>query len=75
MLIRMRVEIDGGINGGPWPPVGGTIELPDHVAVELIADGRAEEASPEPVTETATMEPVTETAVKRGPGRPRKAAN
>lgn len=72
----MRAYIDGGINGGPWPPIGGTIELPDHVAAELIADGRAEEATPEPVVETAVLADGEETAVvKRGPGRPRKAAN
>jgi hypothetical protein len=33
------------------------------------------EATPEPVKETATLDAAPETAAKRGPGRPRKAAN
>lgn len=71
MLVRMLVD-----NSGEWPPIGGTIELRDDIALELIERGEAVDpnAEPAPKVETASVDGATETAVKRGPGRPRKAA-
>jgi hypothetical protein len=36
MLIRMLTHISGGRNGVPWPPAGGTIEVPDDEGASLI---------------------------------------
>lgn len=68
MLVRMLVAY-----GESWPEAGGTIDLADHLAQELIERGEAVDADT-PQVETATIDGVTETAVKRGPGRPRKVA-
>lgn len=46
MLVKMRKHIGGFRNGLEWPPAGGVIDLPDHEAGDLIANGYAEPASP-----------------------------
>ena len=42
MLVKMKTAIGGYRNGEAWPPVGGTIDLPDHEAADMIANGYAE---------------------------------
>lgn len=44
MHVRMRKHITGARNGLAWPNVGELIELPDHEAADMIANGYAEEA-------------------------------
>lgn len=42
MKIRMKTAVSGSRNGVPWPPRGGTVELPDDEAAALCASGMAE---------------------------------
>jgi hypothetical protein len=53
MLVTMKTKIGGYRNLEEWPPVGGTIDLPDHEALDLISQGYAS------VTETAPTPEVT----------------
>ena len=70
MNVRMLVTYGEG-----WPLAGETTDLDDNLAAELIERGEAEPATGKaPKIETAAINGATETAVKRGPGRPRKAA-
>lgn len=64
MQVRMLIEIEGTIDGRHWPKRGGTIELADHVAADLIANRYAEALDE---VETATVNPVAETATKPAP--------
>ena len=67
MKVQIKVRPTGAYNGQPWPQIGEQIELPDHVAVGMLASGL--------VTAVAIEEPVEqrpapvagnqETAVKR----------
>ncbi len=41
MLVKMRAEVSGLRDGKPWPPIGGTIDLPDAEAVHMCANGSA----------------------------------
>jgi len=68
MLVRMKAALTGLYNGRVWPAVGDTIEVPEVVAVDLLAAGHAVPVKSEKV-ETATATPAAE---KRGPGRPPK---
>lgn len=71
MHVRMLVTYGEG-----WPLAGETADLDDNLATELIERGEAEPATGKaPKVETASVDGATETAVKRGPGRPRKAAS
>lgn len=70
MRVKMLVEIAGTIDGQPWPPRGGTIDLEPHVADDLVANRYAE---PAPAAETAAVNPVAETASKPAP-RARKTS-
>lgn len=56
MLIEMRTRIGGYRNGEPWPEVGGTIDVPDHEAADLISNGYAKESSRE-ATDAGPTEP------------------
>lgn len=64
MKVRMLIDIDGSIDGQPWPRKGDTIDLADHVAADLIFNRYAEPAS---TGETAAVNPVAETATKPAP--------
>ena len=64
MKIRLLISIDGTIDGQAWPPKGETIDLPDHVARDMIFNKYAEEVGKTAKVETATVEPVAETATK-----------
>ncbi len=54
MLITMKTQISGTRDGADWPAPGGTIDVPDGEAADLIAGGLAEPA------------PQAETPAKRG---------
>lgn len=41
MRVRMKQGIGGYRNGEPWPPIGGTIDVPAHEANDLIVAGYA----------------------------------
>lgn len=47
MLIKMTANITGTRDGVDWPAVGGTLDVPDSEAADLIAAGLAE-AEPVP---------------------------
>lgn len=38
----MKIYIAGTRDGVAWPPAGGVVDLPDHEAARLCANGRAE---------------------------------
>lgn len=42
MKVRIKVPLTGLYNGEPWPQVGKTIDLPDHVAEGMIRVGHVE---------------------------------
>jgi len=49
MRVEMKAHITGTRDGVEWPTVGGTIDLPDHEAADLIGAGLAKEATDEAV--------------------------
>lgn len=70
MLVKMKTAIGGYRNGEAWPPVGGTIDLPDHEAADMIANGYAEPTeeaadapTPEPAPDDVTEAPVDDDPV------------
>ena len=65
MKIRMKIQLTGTRDGVRWPKVGEVVDLPDHEAARLCANGRAE-----PVVEDKT-----EKAVPRKKAETRKAAD
>ncbi|MET7479539.1 hypothetical protein ABZT17_34970 [Streptomyces sp. NPDC005648] len=54
MKIRMKTTVSGSRNGVPWPPRGGTVELPDDEAASMCAAGMAEPLADDEDVETAT---------------------
>jgi hypothetical protein len=57
MRLKMRVEVSGLRDGQPWPPRGGTLEVPDDEAVLLIERQMAVPVhDPESGVETATAD-------------------
>lgn len=71
MKVRITYPQTGLINGRPWPPVGGTIDLPDHVADGMIANEHAErvggkvETRPAPTEDVETREAPAKRAAKK----------
>ena len=58
MLVRMLINITGSRDGSPWPAPGGTLDVPDHEAESLIANGYAEaERADAPATEEVASAP------------------
>lgn len=72
MKVRMKIAITGTRDGVRWPGVGGEIDLPDHEAMRLCANGRAEPVEDRDGDVEKAVAPQSE---KRGPGRPRKSAD
>ena len=68
MRIRLLIDIAGTIDGKNWPERGGEIDVPKHIAEDMIANRYAELVSK---TETAAFDPVVETAAKPA-AKPRK---
>jgi hypothetical protein len=82
VLVRMRTDVSGLRNGQPWPPRGGTVELPDDEAAQMCAAGTAEPVhDPESGVERAVVDDVDAHVERREAlvdapkkrGRPRKA--
>jgi len=69
MKIKMLINISGTIDGQEWPERGGVIDVAEHVAADMIANGFAELCDE---LETAAVDPVKETAAKPA-ARTRKA--
>lgn len=46
MIVTMRTHIGGYRDGLEWPPVGGQVDVPDHEADSLIANGYATRGAP-----------------------------
>lgn len=72
MRVRMKVTISGTRDGKPWPERGGTVDLPDDEAKQMVAAGLAEDDNDEdqaqaetPVEETAANPAQPETATPR----------
>jgi hypothetical protein len=53
MRVRMKTDVSGARDGEPWPPRGGTIELPDDEAAQLCASGMAEPVAEHKAAEKA----------------------
>ena len=64
MKIRMKIQLTGTRDGVRWPKVGEVVDLPDHEAARLCANGRAE-----PVAEKAEDKAEKRPAAKRGETR------
>jgi len=69
--IRMKEQILGTRDGVAWPPAGGVVDLPEHEAARLCANGRATPIVEDRVEKAVAPEPEK----RRGPGRPRKDAS
>lgn len=65
MLVRMKIQIGGYRNGEPWPAIGDPIDVPDHEAESLIANGYAEATNAESAA-------IDEPAVADEPVKPTK---
>lgn len=78
MQVRMMIAVSGTRDGEPWPPVGGTVDLPDEEARHMCAAGlaRAVEMAVTPAADHTGLpkpeKPETVEPEKRGRGRPRK---
>lgn len=64
MLVRMLVPITGTYNGRSWPPVGGTVDLPETQAIKLC---RAKKAVPVPAEVETTVSPAVDEETRSGP--------
>ena len=51
MRVQMQIHITGYRDGEPWPPVGGTVDVPEREALELISQGYAKAVEDGPVVE------------------------
>lgn len=71
MKVRMLADISGTRDGADWPKRGEVADFPAEEAADLIAAGIAAKHDGKAPVESAAVD--TEPA-KRGPGRPRKAA-
>lgn len=60
MKVEIKVAQTGLYNGQPWPPVGETIDLPDHVAVGMIANGQVEAVRGPSATKQEQVEEVAQ---------------
>jgi len=67
MRVRQLIDISGTIDGKDWPGKGNELEIPEHVAADLIANGFAEACGKAPKIETASADPVAETAATEKP--------
>lgn len=64
MKIKLKVTISGTRDGIEWPPVGGSVDLPEAEAAQMVAAGLASAVAPAPV-ETATANTSTVETRKR----------
>lgn len=61
MIVAMKTKIGGFRDGRPWPGVGGLIDLPDHEAADMIANGYCEESDADEIEQPETESDETET--------------
>jgi len=64
MEIKLKVTLSGTRDGIEWPPVGGSVDLPEAEAAQMIAAGLASAVAPAPI-ETATADTSTVETRKR----------
>jgi len=64
MKIKLKVTLSGTRDGIEWPPVGGSVDLPEAEAAQMIAAGLASAVAPAPI-ETATADTSTVETRKR----------
>ena len=64
MKVRMGIQVTGTRNGHDWPAPGGTIDIPDDEAQNLINHGDAERVDAEPLEAAAIAPDEPERAVK-----------
>lgn len=69
MRVRQIIDISGTIDGADWPGRGNEIDLPDHVATDMIEQGYVEAVATRKTTkvETAAVDPIDETAAAPKP--------
>lgn len=60
MLVQMTSNLTGFRDGEAWPPVGGTVELPDLEAERLVAAGLARVPGDDDAADEPTPEPEPE---------------
>lgn len=65
MKVRIKIQPSGLYNGQPWPAVGKTIELPDHVAVGMLNSKLVEPIKAGAKQETATPKDTSEKAAPK----------
>jgi hypothetical protein len=75
MRVRMLRHISGARNGVEWPPAGGEVDLPDHEAEGLVANGYAEPADEEAHDETPAEDTGGSAADPPGPDGPSSGAD
>jgi hypothetical protein len=72
MRVRMKVGLSGTRDGKDWPPVGGSVDLPDDEAAHLVTAGLAAPDDKQPPVEEATAPPAeTSTPQRRKPSAKR----
>lgn len=71
MRVRMKAAISGSRNGEDWPPAGGTLDLSDEEAAQLIGQGLAVDGSEDAEVGEPENAAAPDTAEKR-PARSRK---
>lgn len=64
MKIELKVNVSGTRDGIEWPPMGGSVDLPESEAAQMVAAGLASAVTPAPV-ETATANTSTVETRKR----------
>jgi hypothetical protein len=70
MRVRMKATLSGTRDGKDWPPVGGSVDLPDDEAAHLVTAGLAAPDDEQPPVEEATAPPAeTSTPQRRKPSR------
>lgn len=58
MKVRMKVGVSGSRNGQVWPPIGETMDLPDHEGAELCAANMAEPVKSDTTERAVPRRPV-----------------
>lgn len=67
MKVRMKVNLLGTRDGVAWPPVGETVDLPDHEGARMCERGFAEPVA-ETRSEGAEKRPAKRAEVRRKKG-------
>jgi hypothetical protein len=65
MKIKLKVTISGTRDGIEWPPMGGSVDLPEAEATQMVAAGLASAVTTPAPVETATANTATVETRKR----------